>query len=224
MLCFVLYYFINFPLKENVVTRTAIGKERLTALYLNCGGTLRKKIKSKLFRLGERREAYGILLQHQSCLTSWKLVAAENMSVWQKLVIIYDIFNGHWRSTDGVHAQEMDTYLLVILIKHFASRYCCWSQTLLLSCWCQIFGLLQSSPHRIVIRDRMLHRAVFFIFNLFFALYWRNANWHFLKLHKSFYFQCMYFWDEFWQKSWVDILQCYNSLEYFLFVKIIWAF
>ena len=43
--------------------------------------------------------------------------------------------------------------------------------------------LTRSSLYR---SNRVLHRAVFF--TLFFALYWCNANWHFLKLYKSFYF------------------------------------
>jgi len=67
MLCCVLCYFIIFPFKENIVTRTAIGKECLTALYLNCGGTLTKIIKLKTnfdFEKEEKRTAS--LLQYQS--------------------------------------------------------------------------------------------------------------------------------------------------------------
>jgi len=46
--CYDLYYYIIFPLKENIVTRTAIGKESLTALYLNVGKILRKILKIKI--------------------------------------------------------------------------------------------------------------------------------------------------------------------------------
>jgi len=45
MLCCVLCYFIIFPVKENIVTKTAIGKECLTAFYIYCEGILTEKIK-----------------------------------------------------------------------------------------------------------------------------------------------------------------------------------
>jgi len=46
------------------------------------GGNLReKKLKLKLFRLGEGREAYGILVTTLILFDILKLVAAENMSV-----------------------------------------------------------------------------------------------------------------------------------------------
>ena len=58
MLCCVLCYFIIFPVKENIVTKTAIGKECLTALYLNCGGNLTgKKIKIKIISTWRRKRS-----------------------------------------------------------------------------------------------------------------------------------------------------------------------
>jgi len=57
----------HLSLKENIVTRTAIGKERLTALHLNCGKNLTKKNQNQNhINLEKEEKRTASLLRYQS--------------------------------------------------------------------------------------------------------------------------------------------------------------
>jgi len=128
MLCSVLFYHLFF---KYIVTRATIGRENLTVLYLNWGGSLIKKMGIKIIRLGERRAAYGNLVAILILFDNFNICCCRVMLVWQ----IIDDRVGYWQwtlknyistSTDGPCSRNGHTYIypLVILAQYSASGYC----------------------------------------------------------------------------------------------------
>jgi len=123
MLCSVLFYHLFF---KNIVTRATIGRESLTVLYLNWGGSLIKKMGIKIIRLGERRAAYGNLVAILILFDNFNIYCCRVMLVWWSCwILAMDIeelyFNKYWWSM-----LKKWTYIhpLVILAQYSASGYC----------------------------------------------------------------------------------------------------
>jgi len=153
--CYALYYFITFS-KKYIVTRTAIGKESLTAVHLNCG----KKSHGKLNQIStwrEKKDYTASLLQHSTLIDILKHLLLPSYACltdnwWSCLILAMDIeelyFNKYWWSM-----LKKWTYIyirwwywsnipqVVITPEARYYRYCSWKQMLLFSCWYRVLLL-----------------------------------------------------------------------------------
>jgi len=132
----------NFP--ENVVTRTAIGRECLTALR----GIPYENLGLNSFQLRRKRELHGSLLQLQPCSTPWTIAAAENLFVWQRI----DDRDWYWQwlllamDIEEIWMMYGDQILFSSswsnIVPEFLIRYCSrladvnhWAKMLMLDTW-----------------------------------------------------------------------------------------
>jgi len=142
---------------KNIVTRTAIGKESLTALHLNCGKNLTgNKIK---FRLGEKKITWHPCCNIQPWLISWNICCCRVVLVWQTIddrVGCWDMDNGHRRIIF-----QMDIYIhirwwywshipqVIIIPETRYYNYCSWRQMLLfrpdIEYYCWVAEVIYSS-------------------------------------------------------------------------------
>jgi len=124
----------NFP--ENIVTRTAIGRECLTAFHSNCGGIPYENLGLNSFQLRKKRTARILVTTStlfntlNNCCCREFVCLTENW--WSSLVLAMVIIgNGHWRNMDDVWWSNI---ILEFLIEH-----CSWvpDQILFQTRWCQ---------------------------------------------------------------------------------------
>jgi len=88
----------NFPLKENIVTRTAIGKQCLTALHSNCGGSLTKiwGIKLNSFQLDKKKKSIRILVTTFNLVRHLEQLLLPRICLFDRqLMMKFNIDNGH---------------------------------------------------------------------------------------------------------------------------------
>jgi len=127
----------NFP--ENIVTRTAIGRECLTALHSNCGDPLREFAVKFLPTEKEKRTARILVTTStlfdtlNNCCCREFVCLTENCWSWLVLAMVI-IGNGHWRNMDDVWWSNI---ILKFLIEH-----CSWvpDQILFQTRWCLTLG------------------------------------------------------------------------------------
>ena len=136
--------------KKYIVTRTAIGKESLTALHSNCGKNLTGKL-NQISSWRKKKTTWHPCYNIQPWLTSWNIGCCRVMLVWQTIndrVGYLDMDNGHWRI---IFQKDTYTYISVgdigqifrkwllfleqdVIATVPKGRYCCRCRILLLSC------------------------------------------------------------------------------------------
>jgi len=181
MLYFVLCYFIIFPLKENIVTRTAIGKECLTALHLNCGENLTEK-NLKLNYISTWRKTrslrvpcydikldwhFGNLLLPRICLfdRSWWSYMIYSMDIEEVLMVS---MHKKWTYICWWYWSNILQVVTVADVRHCCRiaevRHCCWvADVRYLVCYKALFIEASFAIAYCIVQ-------YLFIFILFFAL------------------------------------------------------